>query len=133
MTEKSCFHLEESKPNNVIHNDRTISPSYLLKEKSLGVEVNRSSKEAEELFNELFEEASTNYIKRTHQKIQAQNIKWSGVLLIKETTTMQDIERLVDILYKKFGWQCYQIAIHRDEGHVDKLTNETVYNLHAHL
>ena len=133
MGDKGCLHIIESKTNNLIHNDRTVSPSYLLQENSLGVEVNRSSKEAEELFNELFEEASTNYIKRTHQKIQAQNIKWSGVLLIKETTTMQDIERLVDILYKKFGWQCYQIAIHRDEGHVDILTKETVYNLHAHL
>ena len=98
-----------------------------------GIRGTRDFTSPEELFNELFEEASTNYIKRTHQKIQAQNIKWSGVLLIKETTTMQDIERLVDILYKKFGWQCYQIAIHRDEGHVDILTKETVYNLHAHL
>ena len=133
MTEKSCFHLEESKPNNVIHNDRTISPSYLLKEKSLGVEVNRNAEEAQKLYEAFYDEASTNYIKRTKQKVQAKRLQWSGVALINETTTMDDLERLVEIFNKKFGWQCYQIAIHRDEGHVDKLTNETVYNLHAHL
>ena len=77
MGDKGCLHIIESKTNNLIHNDRTVSPSYLLQENSLGVEVNRSLKESEELFNELFEDASTNYIKRTHQKIQAQNFKCS--------------------------------------------------------
>lgn len=133
MTEKSCFHLEEAKPNNVIHNDRTISPSYLLKEKSLGVEVNRNAEEAQKLYEAFYDEACTNYARRTKQKVQAKRLQWSGVALINESTTMDDLERLVEIFNKKFGWQCYQIAIHRDEGHIDKLTNKTVYNLHAHL
>ena len=58
MTEKSCFHLEESKPNNVIHNDRTISPSYLLKEKSLGVEVKRNAEEAQKLYEAFYDETN---------------------------------------------------------------------------
>ncbi|HDX6250728.1 TPA: hypothetical protein RPV88_001976, partial [Campylobacter fetus subsp. venerealis] len=33
---------------------------------------------------------------------------------------------------KKYGFQCYQIAIHRDEGHKNE-NGEIVPNLHAHL
>ena len=38
MAELSSINIEPSKINNTEHNTRFVSPTYLLKEKSLGVE-----------------------------------------------------------------------------------------------
>ena len=133
MGEISSIHLQPSKNNNTAHNDRTVSPSYLLKANSLGVECNLGHKDADIYFDYLLNEATKNYTKRTGQKLQSKNYKWSAVVNIKESTTMDDLKKLASTLEKEYGWQCYQIAIHRDEGHSDKETGNTVYNLHAHL
>ena len=133
MAEISCFSIKQTKNINITHNDRTISPSYLLQNESKGIEVNHSASEAQALYDSLLKTAVTNYTNRTHQKLQSKNYNWSAVVLIKDTTTMSDLEQLTAELKKKYGWQCYQIAIHRDEGHSDKETGNTVYNLHAHL
>ena len=133
MGEISSIHLQPSKNNNTAHNDRTVSPSYLLKANSLGVECNLGHKKADIYFDYLLNEATKNYTKRTGQKLQSKNYKWSAVVNIKESTTMDDLKKLASTLEKEYGWQCYQIAIHRDEGHSDKETGNTVYNLHAHL
>ncbi|HEB9430812.1 TPA: mobilization protein, partial [Campylobacter coli] len=45
---------------------------------------------------------------------------------------MQDLERLALFLNKKYGFQCYQIAIHRDEGHINEQGQKEI-NHHAHL
>ncbi|MGN0915247.1 MAG: hypothetical protein ACI4NE_02685 [Succinivibrio sp.] len=133
MAELSSINLEPSKENNTVHNTRTVAPSYLLKEKSLGVEFDHDHEKAEQLYLSLLREAVTNYTARTGQKIQAKKLKWSAVVNIKETTTMEELKNLAKRLYQEYGWQCYQIAIHRDEGHKDKMTGEIIYNLHAHL
>ena len=81
----------------------------------------------------MLKEAVTNYTQRTGQQLQAKKLRWSAVVNIKDTTTMDDLKKLTQKLYQEYGWQCYQIAIHRDEGHKDPDTGEIVYNLHAHL
>ena len=45
---------------------------------------------------------------------------------------MQDLERLAKHFESKYGFQCYQIAIHRDEGHIDENGLEQI-NHYAHL
>lgn len=56
-----------------------------------------------------------------------------AVVVIKENTTMQDLQKLSKRLEKELGIRVFQIAIHRDEGHYDKDTKEWKPNLHAHL
>lgn len=133
MAELSSINIEPSKINNTEHNTRFVSPTYLLKEKSLGVEYDLNHEEAEVLYQSLLKEAVTNYTQRTGQQLQAKKLRWSAVVNIKDTTTMDDLKKLTQKLYQEYGWQCYQIAIHRDEGHKDPDTGETIYNLHAHL
>lgn len=133
MAELSSINIEPSKINNTEHNTRFVSPTYLLKEKSLGVEYDLNHEEAEVLYQSLLKEAVTNYTQRTGQQLQAKKLRWSAVVNIKDTTTMDDLKKLTQKLYQEYGWQCYQIAIHRDEGHKDPDTGEIVYNLHAHL
>lgn len=133
MAKLSSINIEPSKINNTEHNTRFVSPTYLLKEKSLGVEYDLNHEEAEVLYQSLLKEAVTNYTQRTGQQLQAKKLRWSAVVNIKDTTTMDDLKKLTQKLYQEYGWQCYQIAIHRDEGHKDPDTGETIYNLHAHL
>ena len=129
----SSIHIQPSKDNNTVHNDRDIAPDYLLKKQSLGVEFDKTAEDADALYMTMLNSATYNYSKRTGQKIQAKKIKWSAVVNINENTTMDDLKRLSSFLEEKYGWQCYQIAIHRDEGHIDNESGETVYNLHGHL
>ena len=45
---------------------------------------------------------------------------------------MDDLKRLAQHFSDEYGFQCYQIAIHRDEGHIDEDGKEQI-NHHAHL
>nr|WP_317630701.1 hypothetical protein [uncultured Flavobacterium sp.] len=56
-----------------------------------------------------------------------------AVVVIKENTTMQDLYNLSKRLEEELKIRVFQIAIHKDEGHYDKNTNEWKPNYHAHL
>lgn len=92
MAELSSINIEPSKINNTEHNTRFVSPTYLLKEKSLGVEYDLNHEEAEVLYQSLLKEAVTNYTQRTGQQLQAKKLRWSAVVNIKDTTTMDDLK-----------------------------------------
>ena len=128
----SSFHMKKSQTSNnfnLEHNERIKKPSYLI-----GNEVicNRNFAEALALKESMINKAIEAYTKRTGQKFQAKSYEWSGVANLKPSSTMDDLEKLAEHLEKKYGYQCYQIAIHRDEGHLDE-NGEKVLNLHAHL
>lgn len=91
-----------------------------------------SYKEAIELRDEMVRNSISAYESYFHQKFQAKTYEWSAVCNIKEDTTMEDMQRLKDYFETTYGWQCYQIAIHRDEGHIND-DGEKVINHHAHL
>ncbi|CRF41483.1 hypothetical protein [Helicobacter ailurogastricus] len=119
------------------HNDRSQKSSNLLPQEDVekvggGVEVNRSADQAEALKNAIVKKAILDYKEHVGQKFRATSYLWSAVVNIKPDTTMQDLERLADHFKTKYGFQCYQIAIHRDEGHKDEEGNIRL-NQHAHL
>ncbi len=127
------------KPTNNIqekHNDRTLSPSYLLPEEFRGQnEVNRSSDQARKLKERIIENAKIVYEqtkKKNAPKFKAKSYLWSLVVNIKTNTTMSDLEKLAEHFDLKYGFQCYQIAIHRDEGYIDE-NNQPHTNHHAHM
>lgn len=125
----SSINFKKSKDFQVFHNTDT-RPSYAIDGK---LEYNRNSDEARQEKQRIIDEAQEAYTKRTGQKrFQAKNYEWSAVCNIKDSTTMQDLEKLTEYFFKKYGWQCYQIAIHRDEGHFNE-QGEKVINHHAHL
>ncbi|WP_246023142.1 hypothetical protein, partial [Campylobacter estrildidarum] len=96
------------------------------------VECNRNHREALILKNKIIKEAIENYTKRTGQKLQAKSYEWSAVVNIKPDTSLNDLENLANHFQEKYGFQCYQIAIHRDEGHISD-DGEKIINHHAHL
>ena len=125
----SSINFKKSRPHQAGHNDRTQAPSYLI---GGDYEVNLNSSEALELKEKMIKEAKEAYFHRTKKKFQAKSYEWSAVCNITPETTMEDLERLAKHFNQKYGFQCYQIAIHRDEGHINE-KGEKVINHHAHL
>ncbi|BCD48542.1 coiled-coil domain-containing protein [Helicobacter suis] len=138
MGNLSSINFKQTKNSiQVNHNDRSIPPNYLLSREvvlkaSGGVEVNKSAQEALELREHMIAKAMNDYLQYRGQKFRAKSYLWSAVVNLKETSTMQDLEKLAKHFKDKYGFQCYQIAIHRDEGHVDE-RGEICINHHAHL
>lgn len=56
-----------------------------------------------------------------------------AVVVIKEDTTMLELQNLAKRLEEELNIRIFQIAIHKDEGHSDKDTKEWKPNYHAHL
>lgn len=56
-----------------------------------------------------------------------------AVVVIKESTTMLELQNLAKRLEEELKIRVFQIAIHKDEGHTDKDTKEWKPNYHAHL
>ncbi len=85
-------------------------------------------------FLQLEMRAREDYRKAWGQSMQkkAQIFKES-IVNLQEHHTMQDLENLTQRLKKEYNLNALHIAIHRDEGHINKLTHEKQYNYHAHI
>ncbi|WP_199763778.1 coiled-coil domain-containing protein [Helicobacter bizzozeronii] len=134
MGNLSSIHFKPTKNKAQFeHNDRSRPPSYLLApEFRLGIEVNRSAKVARDYQQRLISRCIERYMQHTGQKFQAKNYIWSAVVNLKPDSTMRDVIRLARHFKQKYGFQCVQIAIHRDEGFVQG-DGQVRYNHHAHL
>lgn len=128
MAEISSFNMKPSTDFQVFHN-ANIRPNYAIGGE---LECNRKGYEAKELKEAIVNEAKQTYKQRTKRAFQSTAYEWSAVVNIKPDTTMQDLERLSKHFSDKYGFQCYQIAIHRDEGHIEE-NGERQINHHAHL
>ncbi|MCV3385205.1 mobilization protein [Campylobacter lari] len=132
MGQISSINFKKSNPIQIQHNDRDLPPNYLIGGE---VECNRKHQEALALKNEIVKNAIEAYNRNKSAKapsFKAKSYEWSAVVNIKETTSMNDLENLSKHFQEKYGFQCYQIAIHRDEGHINE-QGEKVINHHAHM
>jgi hypothetical protein len=131
MGKIASINFKKSVGYQVFHNS-TSRPKYAIGGKII---ANRNGYEALRLKEQIINQAIETYNEKKAPKapkFKATSYEWSAVCNIKEDTTMQDLERLVKHFEDKYGFQCYQIAIHRDEGHIDD-NGEKVINHHAHL
>jgi len=131
MSQISSINFKKSFAINAEHNDRTLPPSYLI-DNEKGAECDRNAEQARELKGQIIAQAKETYTSRTGQRFQAKTYEWSAVCNIKPDTTMDDLKRLAQHFNDKYGFQCYQIAIHKDEGHIDEDGKKQI-NHHAHL
>lgn len=133
MGQISSINFKKSNAIQTYHNDRDLPPSYLIeREKKDRIEVNRNHEEALKLKNQIIQEAIQTYTEKFNRKFIATSYEWSAVCNIKPDSKMEDLEKLAKHFEEKYGFQCYQIAIHRDEGHIDEEGNKVI-NHHAHM
>jgi hypothetical protein len=131
---RSCMSIQLAKAGCFAHLSRKIIPSYLVN----SIEKNSYDLDAEEAqiyYLKLLNEAIDNYIARTKQNIQVnlEKLLWEAVFVLEDQHTFDDVKKLAQYFKEKYGWQHVNMAIHRDEGHLDEMTGEIVYNYHAHI
>jgi chromosome segregation ATPase len=56
----------------------------------------------------------------------------SAIVNLDERHNEKDIQKLVEYLEKKLGTKVVQVAIHKDEGHINE-DGEPIINYHAHI
>jgi hypothetical protein len=131
---KACVKFEKAKAVCFFHNDRSAKdPDYLIgSDDEYQNECNRPGKEAQELLEQLTQEAKINYKKHTGQRLQSKNFHWEAVVTLNRHHTLKDVKKLAAALEQEYGFTAVQIAVHKDEGHInDKGIKQ--YNNHAHI
>ena len=109
-----------------------------LREKQLSYVVPEMSHLNESVIHEHIPEAlariEATYTEVTGQRMQptASPLK-EAVLVIREDTTMEQVEKFGELCRQELGINPIQFHIHRDEGHYDRATKEWKPNLHAHI
>lgn len=132
MAKASSINFKKSKFWQTIHNTEE-RPNYVI-DSIEKIEFDRKAKEANLLREKIIKEAKENYAKtckNRNKTFKAKSFEWSAVINLNEKHTMSDVKKVVDYLENEYKIQCYQIAIHRDEGHIEN--NQKKINHHAHL
>ena len=114
------------------------SETHNLREKQLSYVVPEMSHLNESVIHEHIPEAlariEATYTEVTGQRMQptATPLK-EAVLVIREDTTIEQVEKFGELCRQELGITPIQFHIHRDEGHYDSATKEWKPNLHAHI
>ena len=126
---KTSINFKVAKSDSEIHNFRKKSFDYIRKDLTPKNEYWMEQKIADRLLKiEAFcKEKSGRKLQKNAMPVR------EAVVVIKENTTMQDLHNLSKRLEEELKIRIFQIAIHKDEGHYDKDTNEWKPNYHAHL
>lgn len=121
------MHIQPVKAGSEVHNKRLKALDYVHPDLSHDNEYWESDNQQNRL------QTLKDLVKaKTGRKMQAKATPiLEGVVVISPTTTMSDLKELAATLKKKFGIECFQIAIHRDEGY--KKSDGVKLNLHAHM
>lgn len=130
---KASINFAKSSTGSFAHNDRTISPKYLIDDPRLN-QVSCSASQAQAKWQELFHKAKLNYEKQYGQKFQTNftNTHWEAVVNLNAHHTLEDVKKLADRIIQETGFTTLQISIHRDEGHVTD-SGKKEKNYHAHI
>lgn len=126
---KSSIHILPVKSGSERHNNRLQDLSYVRKDLSYlneSFQIDSIASRAK-----FVQDNCLSKTKRTMQS-KATPIR-EGVLIIEETTTINDLMKLAQELEKEFGIKTIQAYTHKDEGHYDKITGKWKPNYHAHM
>lgn len=126
---KTSINFKVAKSDSEIHNFRKKSFNYIRKDLTHKNEYWMEQKIADRLLKiETFcKEKSGRKLQKNAMPVR------EAVVVIKENTSLHDLHNLSKRLEEELKIRIFQIAIHKDEGHYDKDTQEWKPNYHAHL
>lgn len=119
----TSIHIEAVKTGSEQHNKREKELDYVMKSRTHLNEYWQSDTQEQRLadIKKLVKEKTGRRLQKVATPLR------EGVVVIKPTTTMEDLQNFADAIRQRWGIDCFQIAIHRDEGTKDKI------NYHAHM
>ena len=111
----TSIHVQAVKPGSEIHNFREKELDYVRPELS---HLNESW--VGDSISHRLESAKQRYFDTVGQKMQtkAAPIR-EGVIVIKQETTMQELQQFAAVCKERFGIEAFQIHIHKDEGYMN--------------
>jgi len=127
MEKATSIHFAKTSSFAFFHNDRSKSPSYIVRDKEDN-EIDKTAEEATRELTQLYISAKANYTTKTKQKFQAKNYLIEAVIVIEDKHTLEDIKAVALMVEEKTGYRPIQISIHRDEG-----KDKEHINNHAHI
>jgi len=129
---KSSIHIQAGNAGYFFHNDRSKQTANAIF-KDAKNEYYNDALSALELFRTELRKRTDEYTKRTGKKLHKNTITHlSAILNLDERHTLQDVKKVAEYLEKLLDTKVVQIAVHADEGWIDK-TGEKHTNHHAHL
>lgn len=124
---KTSINIQPVKSGSEEHNKRMKPLDYVRRELTQHNQYWESDSQSARLAS-----IQERYFRTVGQKMQATATPIrEGVVVIQDSTSMDDLRKLADVFKEKFGVEVFQIAIHRDEGHAK--SKDWKPNLHAHL
>ena len=124
---KSSINIQPSSGNAIIHNERIFDVAYALKNDDVN-EYHRFAS-ISETRKTIYEDYKLHHGRKLNTK--ATPIR-EAVVNLNENHKMEDLINLSQMLENDYQMKVLHIAIHRDEGHIDK-TGEEKINYHAHI
>lgn len=128
--EISCLKFDDSWAKTTFekHNFREMKPDYLLTNPLM-------ENEYKTIFNprEAYKKIKPLMESKRGRKIEYRHTLREAIMLVKDGTHIDQLNDAVKLIEKRLGFRCCSIAIHYDEGHKEKGSDETIYNAHAHL
>ena len=132
MQMASSIHIQAGHAGSVTHNSRETPTknSIFFDEKN---ECSLSSKEAFQIYREELQSRTQKHIQLTGRSMQKKMITHlSAVVNLQQHHTLEDLQPLVAYLELTLKTKVFQVAIHRDEGHINTAM-VNVKNYHAHI
>ncbi|WP_312769903.1 hypothetical protein [Epilithonimonas sp.] len=126
---KTSINFKAVKSDSETHNFRKKTFDYIRKDLTLKNEYWMEQKIADRIqkIEAYCKEKSGRKLQKNAMPVR------EAVVVIKENTTMLELQNLAKRLEEELKIRVFQIAIHKDEGHTDKDTKEWKPNYHAHL
>lgn len=126
---KTSINFKAAKSDSEVHNFRKKSFDYIRKDLTPKNEYWMEQKIADRIqrIEAFCKEKSGRKLQKNAMPVR------EAVVVIKEDTTMLELHNLSKRLEEELKIRIFQIAVHKDEGHYDKDTNEWKPNFHAHL
>ena len=124
---KSSINIQPSSGNAIIHNERIFDVAYAIKKDDVN-EYHRFAS-ISETRKAIYEDYKLNHGRKLNTK--ATPIR-EAVVNLNENHKMEDLINLSQMLENDYQMKVLHIAIHRDEGHIDKDGKENI-NYHAHI
>ena len=130
---KSSIHIEKGNLGYCFHNTRQkpTANSIFSQEKN---EYDNDAVKAIELYKNELRKRETAYTKRTGKKLHKNTITHlSAIVNLNQTHTLEDLKKVADYLEESLDAKVFQVALHADEGYIDKETGEKHINNHGHI
>ena len=129
----SSIHIASGKSGYMSHNDRSLKTNNSIFKDELN-EYTTNSKEAFSIYRNELRTRTKAYLDNhpTRKKLHSKTVTHlSAIVNLNSNHTLEDLKPLIKHLETTLDTKVFQVAIHRDEGHIKD--DKNIKNYHCHI